>query len=1152
MNDVDKKEVFAHLIDRLEPLAGLTPEERDLAVQRGEILSFEAGQSIFRQGEWDDFEYFVLQGEVETFAGGERIKWIAAHHKEATQPIAPSQPRAVTAKAGTPVVILRLPSMIEDDLLDVPGAQPESWTDALLALEVFKRIPAANVNRILDLMEPIEVRAGDVIIRQGTSGDFFFLIRRGSALVTRTSGPRSSQVKLAELEAGASFGEEALVSDAKRNATISMLTDGMLMRLSKKNFNRLIRDPALDSTAFADAQALVAQGVASWLDVRQPEEHEESGIAGSLNIPFDEVRKRRRELPRGRTYIVYCDTGRQSAAAAFLLTEAGLKASYLEKGLIHSLLAIRAHDAAPAQTPLPTPAPARSVNEAPRANGDGPELGDATGLEQKLLSEIQRNAELENALAEKTEALESLTARIARGQEDLQREAEEARALATAAEVELNKLVTELAEAKAAAHVDAHSYDKAAAHDLFVARQEAQLKAQELQEVRLELQQALQGSDDPSADETNIETMAILKETLRTTEQALKDKTAAHDLLMAHQGSASRERAPDVSEELSALRDANSALEAKLSKVLDDTQTGIDEERARHEATRDTLRQREAEVEKSKADHAEMERRLRELQARNDELASANEATQLARSASDEGARAELQSANEQLVVATQRAAQLETQIAQAEQDFESLHETLEAAQANANVAGERSQALEAELATQRADYANVLQTLDIARSQLQEHQDQAASEIEELRGAATKTAEQLDKAADETNRVNAARLDLEKQLGASTARTDQLTDELEATRSQIEALQANAADIESLSEQLSTAEQRATQLSEELEAALKGQTAGEEELARARTASADAEERLRTAEQRLNVMDGDLNEARQAVAKAQQEHAALATEHEGKAAQLDALREELATALEALDTSTNARSALEEQLAEQRDKAQRAHESATALENELRDDLEQTRRSLQARESERDSIAAELTAAQGDFEATRASFTDAEVAATTELNALKEQFDAVRADSLQAANTAREEQARLEQALQEAQSNSHTEDAMQALEDKVAQLESEREAIEQKLLENDVIIDTERAKSQAEISRIQRLRDDATERLRAERRAMALEAKEADQQLQLALKLRSEAEAAMNAAVQLVKERGLEPATVPVGVVDQNGHVRAPKRSTD
>nr|MCH9671003.1 cyclic nucleotide-binding domain-containing protein [Gammaproteobacteria bacterium] len=131
MNDVDKKEVFAHLIDRLEPLAGLTPEERDLAVQRGEILSFEAGQSIFRQGEWDDFEYFVLQGEVETFAGGERIKWIAAHHKEATQPIAPSQPRAVTAKAGTPVVILRLPSMIEDDLLDVPGAQPESWTDAL-------------------------------------------------------------------------------------------------------------------------------------------------------------------------------------------------------------------------------------------------------------------------------------------------------------------------------------------------------------------------------------------------------------------------------------------------------------------------------------------------------------------------------------------------------------------------------------------------------------------------------------------------------------------------------------------------------------------------------------------------------------------------------------------------------------------------------------------------------------------------------------------------------------------------------------------------------------------------------------------------------------------------------------------------------------
>ncbi|MFT5394251.1 MAG: hypothetical protein ACI8PT_004461, partial [Gammaproteobacteria bacterium] len=86
-----------------------------------------------------------------------------------------------------------------------------------------------------------------------------------------------------------------------------------------------------------------------------------------------------------------------------------------------------------------------------------------------------------------------------------------------------------------------------------------------------------------------------------------------------------------------------------------------------------------------------------------------------------------------------------------------------------------------------------------------------------------------------------------------------------------------------------------------------------------------------------------------------------------------------------------------------------------------------------------------------------------------------------------------------------------------------------QREQFEQLLLEKDVVIDAERAKFTAETARLNRQRDEAAERLRRERRSMSIESKEVDQQLELALKLRSEAEAAMQAAVQLVKERGLE-----------------------
>ena len=48
-------------------------------------------------------------------------------------------------------------------------------------------------------------------------------------------------LKLAELGGGESFGEEALISDAKRNATITMGRDGALGRLGKDDFEELLR-----------------------------------------------------------------------------------------------------------------------------------------------------------------------------------------------------------------------------------------------------------------------------------------------------------------------------------------------------------------------------------------------------------------------------------------------------------------------------------------------------------------------------------------------------------------------------------------------------------------------------------------------------------------------------------------------------------------------------------------------------------------------------------------------------------------------------------------------------------------------------------------------------------------------------------------------
>ncbi len=85
----------------------------------------------------------------------------------------------------------------------------------------------------------------------------------------------------------------------------------------------LLAGCATDTTA-AEARRLVDHG-ALLLDVRSPAEFAERHIAGSRNLPVEELRTRMGELPRERALIVYCHTGVRAGFAAQMLRKAGYR-----------------------------------------------------------------------------------------------------------------------------------------------------------------------------------------------------------------------------------------------------------------------------------------------------------------------------------------------------------------------------------------------------------------------------------------------------------------------------------------------------------------------------------------------------------------------------------------------------------------------------------------------------------------------------------------------------------------------------------------------------------------------------------------------------------------------------------------------------------
>lgn len=59
---------------------------------------------------------------------------------------------------------------------------------------------------------------------------------------------------------GACFGEEALLNDAPRNATVTLLTDSQVLYLEPVDFLALLKAPVMREITFSQAGRLLDQG----------------------------------------------------------------------------------------------------------------------------------------------------------------------------------------------------------------------------------------------------------------------------------------------------------------------------------------------------------------------------------------------------------------------------------------------------------------------------------------------------------------------------------------------------------------------------------------------------------------------------------------------------------------------------------------------------------------------------------------------------------------------------------------------------------------------------------------------------------------------------------------------------------------------------
>lgn len=283
---------------------------------------------------------YLISGEIELRCGNNHQQ-LSAHHSQSTQPLSHRLPRYTSIFAHTSCAILRVEKKLLESSLELQAdkvfdceelhieTDMHSMTQ-LLQNRCLLALPPENIETVMALMETVSFTAGEYVIHQGEHDNSYYTILNGRCRVTRQPHQLAKEIVLAELGAGASFGEEALITGTPRNANIQMITDGSLMRLEKKHFLKYVVNSLIKFVNYRLMVERLRNG-AKLIDVRGVDEYKRNGHG--LNIPLPMLRLRLEKLSKDREYIFCCNDGKLSKTAAFIAIQQGFTVAILKSGL---------------------------------------------------------------------------------------------------------------------------------------------------------------------------------------------------------------------------------------------------------------------------------------------------------------------------------------------------------------------------------------------------------------------------------------------------------------------------------------------------------------------------------------------------------------------------------------------------------------------------------------------------------------------------------------------------------------------------------------------------------------------------------------------------------------------------------------------------
>lgn len=324
--------------------AGLSDGALEELSKRLQVTEVPEGTIIIKEGEPADSFYIVGNGEVDVikktnFGQDAKITCLKCGEGFGEMALLTCSPRNSSVITKTDCTFYKLLKSDFEEIIQVDSTfsnimnnkrRDHTQYNNLKTLQPFAMLEPEKMLTLTEKLTEINYSAGEDIIKQGKDADAYYIVKSGSVAVIKQKGDEEP-VQLATLTTGHAFGEEALIREEPRNATVRAIEETTVLRLEKADFQEILKCSYLDW----DYPEEVEDNRDNYflIDARIPPEYEEEHIKGAVNIPIEILRQKYSDLDPSITYRTYCLNDSRGMTAAFLMKSQGFKVEAIRGGL---------------------------------------------------------------------------------------------------------------------------------------------------------------------------------------------------------------------------------------------------------------------------------------------------------------------------------------------------------------------------------------------------------------------------------------------------------------------------------------------------------------------------------------------------------------------------------------------------------------------------------------------------------------------------------------------------------------------------------------------------------------------------------------------------------------------------------------------------